>query len=147
MSRTLQLLHALAPSRAALAPVASAAASVQGASLAVPSLASAAAVRSLRCSATRLGFGSHVSDNNPFVLELEKKRNLSKDKKIPGGGGVPDVEGWNELLASDSEAVVRPRRGQCIDAPHRMCLSLAGAGCRVARPQPLRMRECVAAGF
>jgi len=96
--RSLQLLNTLASSHAALAPVAGVA-GVAGAS---------AVARSLRSSAVRLGFGSHMSDNDPTVLELEKRRSLSKGK-LPGGGGVPDVAGWNEALASDSEAVVRLR--------------------------------------
>jgi hypothetical protein len=63
------------------------------------------------------GFGSHVCDNDPVVLELEKERNLHDPGSIPGRGGVPDVAGWNEKLASDSEAVVRARArvGGCAD--------------------------------
>lgn len=47
------------------------------------------------------GFGSHSSDNDPDVLEKEKHKNLKgeQDHTI--------VEGWNEKLASDSEAAVK----------------------------------------
>jgi len=111
MTRALQLLRALAASPA-LAPRAGDAAvalcrpssaSVGGALF----FAATAAARGLRGSASRLGMGLHMSDNDPVVLELEKKRNLNK-AKLPAGGGMPDVQGWNEALASDSEAVVRP---------------------------------------
>ena len=107
MMRSLQHLRALAASRGALARVAGDAAFASASLAAAPA---SGAARGLRASAMRLGFGSHVSDNDPTVLELEKRRNLSKDSTLPGGGGVPDVPGWNEALASDSEAVVRPSR-------------------------------------
>jgi hypothetical protein len=112
MTRTLQLLRALAASRAALAPVAGgAAASLAGvrSAFSVAPAAAVSAARGLHGSAPRLGIGSHMSDNDPVVLEKEKKRSLAKEH-LPGGGGVPDVEGWSEALASDSEAVVRPAR-------------------------------------
>jgi hypothetical protein len=110
MTRTLQLMRALAASRAALAPVAAGAAASLAATrgaFAVAPAAAVAAARGLHGSASRLGIGSHMSDNDPVVLEKEKQRSLAKEH-LPGGGGVPDVEGWSEALASDSEAVVRP---------------------------------------
>lgn len=45
--------------------------------------------------------GSHTSGNDPEVLEKEKKRNLR------GEQDSPHVEGWNEDLASESEAAVK----------------------------------------
>ncbi|KAI8981453.1 hypothetical protein BDB01DRAFT_794145 [Pilobolus umbonatus] len=39
---------------------------------------------------------SHMSDNDPEVLEKEKQKNLKTDKKE-----------WNEKLASHSEAAVK----------------------------------------
>lgn len=52
---------------------------------------------------TCFGFGSHVSDNDPDVLERQKQRNLQG--KAPTT--VPNAPGWNEELASDSEAIVK----------------------------------------
>jgi hypothetical protein len=128
--RLLQHLRALAASRTALSPAAGVAA--------LPA-ASLAAARGLRASAMCLGLGSHMSDDDPAVLELEKRRNLSKGA-LPGGGGMPDVEGWNEALASDSEAVVRPPRARA--ACKRLAEALrprTGLQCRfvsAARPPP-----------
>jgi hypothetical protein len=136
MMHLLQHLRALAASRAALAPAAGVAAFPAASLAAAPA---SAAARGLRVSATRMGIGSHVSDNDPAVLELEKRRNLSKGA-LPGGGGVPDVEGWNEALASDSEAVVRPPRARA--ACKRLAEALrpgTGLQCRfvsAARPPP-----------
>ncbi|EIE24563.1 hypothetical protein COCSUDRAFT_52996 [Coccomyxa subellipsoidea C-169] len=60
----------------------------------------------------QMGFGSHSSDNDPEVLDREKERNL---KGHPTTGtpksAVKDLEeGWNEKLASDSEAAVKAER-------------------------------------
>jgi hypothetical protein len=58
-----------------------------------------------------LGLGSHVSDNDPKILQQEKERALHPQpdqKPIPGS--VPHVEEWNPLLASESEAVVKAER-------------------------------------
>lgn len=66
--------------------------------------------------ASRLyGIGSHVSDNDPEVLAREKARNLSgqteaEEKAGHVAGAVEGAEGWNPLLASDSEAVVKAER-------------------------------------
>eukprot|EP00877_Chromochloris_zofingiensis_P014420 jgi/Chrzof1/9231/Cz03g40230.t1 len=54
-----------------------------------------------------MGHGSHVSDNDPEVLEREKQRNL----KGQTPEFVPGVPGWNPKLASDSEAAVKAERG------------------------------------
>jgi hypothetical protein len=49
---------------------------------------------------------SHVSNGDPDILELEKKRNLSKQQ---GKTSTPHsfAPGWNEHLASISEAYVK----------------------------------------
>jgi hypothetical protein len=49
---------------------------------------------------------SHVSNDDPDVIELEKKRNLSKQQ---GKTSTPHefAPGWNEHLASVSEAYVK----------------------------------------
>jgi len=54
-----------------------------------------------------MGFGSHGSDNDPDVLHKEKERNLSGETKHIHPGLE---EGWNEKLASDSEAAVKAER-------------------------------------
>jgi hypothetical protein len=57
------------------------------------------------------GFGSHVSDNDPEVLEREKQKSLDARKHpeagLNGGRGLKNAPGWNERLASDSEAIVK----------------------------------------
>ena len=53
----------------------------------------------LHSSSSVSGFGSHVSDNDPAVLEREKTKQQAQVEKT-------DCADWNELLASDSEAVV-----------------------------------------
>ncbi|CAG8435741.1 6215_t:CDS:2 [Diversispora eburnea] len=50
--------------------------------------------------------GSHMSDNDPETLEREKKRLLSGNVK----GVLRSAPGWNEMLASDSEAVIKAER-------------------------------------
>jgi len=45
------------------------------------------------------GFGSHVSDNDPDILD--------KAKLEGKGRGLKNVPEWNEELASDSEAIVK----------------------------------------
>ncbi|KAL4430758.1 hypothetical protein ABPG75_006014 [Micractinium tetrahymenae] len=62
--------------------------------------------RQARC----FGFGSHVSDNDPEVLEKEKQRHL-KGKTI---SHIKQVPGWSEKLASDAEAVVKAEH-DCTD--------------------------------
>ena len=151
MTRTLQLLRALAASRAAVAPIAGGAASLKATRVAsaVAPAAAVAAARGLHGSAARLGIGSHMSDNDPVVLEKEKQRSLSKEH-LPGGGGVPDVEGWSEALASDSEAVVRPARASLTrSATDRRVRILRRGGwgdswrnlSRCARARALRVRS------
>ncbi|KAK9815259.1 hypothetical protein WJX72_000798 [[Myrmecia] bisecta] len=49
-----------------------------------------------------MGVGSHASDNDPEVLEREKQKNLEGETE--SHPRVP--QGWNERLASDSEAAV-----------------------------------------
>jgi hypothetical protein len=70
------------------------------------------AARPLCGDVRRYGVGSHVSDNDPEVLEAEKRRNLSQQHEgspLPPGA-VPNAPGWNPKLASDSEAVVKAER-------------------------------------
>lgn len=56
------------------------------------------------------GFGSHKADNDPEKLEAEKQKNLkgdpAKGKEQPNHH-LPGAKGWNEELASDSEASVK----------------------------------------
>lgn len=53
-----------------------------------------------------MGFGSHMSENHPETLHAEVQR--SREGKVPLH--VPSAPGWNEKLASDSEAVVKAER-------------------------------------
>ena len=50
--------------------------------------------------------GSHVSDNDPAVIQAELAR--SKEGHVPSR--VPTAPHWSERLASDSEAVVKAER-------------------------------------
>eukprot|EP00884_Botryococcus_braunii_P004273 jgi/Botrbrau1/13847/Bobra.0056s0084.1 len=50
-----------------------------------------------------MGHGSHASDNDPEVLQREQERNLKGETKST----IPHAPGWNEKLASDSEAAVK----------------------------------------
>ncbi|KAL3152927.1 hypothetical protein ABBQ38_012230 [Trebouxia sp. C0009 RCD-2024] len=59
------------------------------------------------------GFGSHKSDNDPDKLEKEKRKNLKGDPtkgKEQEHHAIPGAAGWNEELASDSEASVKADR-------------------------------------
>lgn len=56
------------------------------------------------------GFGSHKADNDPDKLEAEKQKNLKGDPakgKEQANHHLPGAKGWNEELASDSEASVK----------------------------------------
>ena len=56
------------------------------------------------------GFGSHKADNDPQKLENEKQKNLQGDPakgKEQENHHLPGAKGWNEELASDSEASVK----------------------------------------
>ncbi|KAL4528565.1 hypothetical protein Ndes2437A_g03127 [Nannochloris sp. 'desiccata'] len=53
------------------------------------------------------GMGSHVSDNDPEVIEKAKERHLKGKTKSHFPEEAP---GWDEALASDSEAVVKAER-------------------------------------
>lgn len=56
------------------------------------------------------GFGSHKADNDPEKLEAEKRKNLKGDPakgKEQTNHHLPGSAGWNEELASDSEASVK----------------------------------------
>jgi hypothetical protein len=59
------------------------------------------------------GVGANAGDNDPKVLEAEKRRNLSGETEELGeevAGAVPGAAGWNPKLASDAEAVVKAER-------------------------------------
>ena len=59
------------------------------------------------------GFGSHKSDNDPEKIEKEKRKNLKGDPakgKEQENHPIPGAAGWNEELASDSEAAVKADR-------------------------------------
>ncbi|KAK9764438.1 hypothetical protein K7432_008042 [Basidiobolus ranarum] len=51
-------------------------------------------------------FSSNMSDNDPDVLEKEKQKNLRGETK----GTIKNHPGWNEKLASHSEASVKADR-------------------------------------
>jgi hypothetical protein len=53
-----------------------------------------------------LGIGSHVSDNDPELIEKHKKRQ-HKGKTV---SNIREVEGWDEKLGSDSEAIIKAER-------------------------------------
>ena len=50
--------------------------------------------------------GSHVSDNDPATIRREKAKSLEGHTPTV----MPGAPGWNEKLASDSEAVVKAER-------------------------------------
>ncbi|KAI0925858.1 hypothetical protein AcV5_008473 [Taiwanofungus camphoratus] len=54
-------------------------------------------------------FSSSVHGNDPHVLETEKHRNLSKNQHKTSTT-IPSAPGWNEYLASASEAAVKADR-------------------------------------
>ncbi|KAG8921683.1 hypothetical protein FRC00_008353, partial [Tulasnella sp. 408] len=60
----------------------------------------------------------HVSDNDPEVLDREKRRSLSKDPKqhAPHKHHAPE---WNESLASVSEAAVKADQSP-VDTPEEL---------------------------
>ncbi|KIO17927.1 hypothetical protein M407DRAFT_164246 [Tulasnella calospora MUT 4182] len=66
----------------------------------------ASTTRTFVTSARLRSNGSHVSDDDPEVLEREKQRSLSKHPKqhAPHKHHAPE---WNEALASVSEAAVK----------------------------------------
>ena len=99
------------------APVCAAAPSAAAAAVTGASALSAAAAAALaaRPRLRSYGFGSHVSDNDPTILQREKERNLSGQTGKPGGegavpGAVENAPGWNPKLASDAESVVKAER-------------------------------------
>ncbi|CAK5269342.1 unnamed protein product [Mycena citricolor] len=64
----------------------------------------------LRCPARRvLGvrFSSTMHDNDPAILEQEKKRNMSGTQHRTSTPHKQHAPGWNEHLASASEASVK----------------------------------------
>ena len=63
--------------------------------------------------------GSHVSDNDPAIVQAELRRSL-EGQHVPSR--IPSAPHWSERLASDSEAVVKAER------------EATGAACHGAAP-------------
>ncbi|KAF8529839.1 hypothetical protein JB92DRAFT_3106532 [Gautieria morchelliformis] len=59
---------------------------------------------------TRLVSQSAVHDGNPEVLDTEKRRNLEKKQHLTSTTHEEHAPGWNEYLASSSEANVKADR-------------------------------------
>lgn len=77
------------------------------------SIAPAISSRSIQTSSRVFGFGSHGTDNSPEAMESEKRQNLKGDPKKGSGQKnkhLKGAEGWNENLASDSEAAVKAEK-------------------------------------
>ncbi|KAF8591075.1 hypothetical protein K439DRAFT_1380993, partial [Ramaria rubella] len=56
---------------------------------------------------------SAVHDGNPEILEVEKRRNLEKKQHLTSTTHEEHAPGWNEYLASASEAHIKAdRHGQ-----------------------------------
>ncbi len=86
----------------------------QGIKTGLQPIAPAYGSRSLQTMSGKVfGFGSHNADNDPEKLEAEKRKNLKGD---PAKGNeqdnhhMPGSKGWNENLASDSEAAVKAEK-------------------------------------
>ncbi|EKM78852.1 hypothetical protein AGABI1DRAFT_85744 [Agaricus bisporus var. burnettii JB137-S8] len=54
--------------------------------------------------------GSTMHDNNPELLDLEKHRNLTNSQHKTSTPHQKEAPGWNEYLASQSEANVKADR-------------------------------------
>ncbi|GLB40377.1 hypothetical protein LshimejAT787_0802480 [Lyophyllum shimeji] len=61
---------------------------------------------SLRC------MSSMMHDNDPVTIEIEKRRTLSREQHARVSPPNVDAPGWNEHLASASEAFVKADRGR-----------------------------------
>ncbi|KAF8968128.1 hypothetical protein BDZ97DRAFT_1801062, partial [Flammula alnicola] len=70
---------------------------------------------SARYNSTRL-YTSTMHENDPEVLEREKKRNLSRSSTDKTSTPYDYAPGWNEVLASASEAAVKVRNIGLADA-------------------------------
>ncbi|EMD33955.1 hypothetical protein CERSUDRAFT_86730 [Gelatoporia subvermispora B] len=55
-------------------------------------------------------YSSSTHENDPEVLELEKRRNLTKNQHKTSTPHPESAPGWNEYLASASEAAVKADR-------------------------------------
>lgn len=90
------------------------AARTQSISTGLHPIAPAYGSRSLQAMSGKVfGFGSHNSDNDPQKLEAEKQKNLQGDPakgKEQENHHMPGAKGWNEDLASDSEAAVKAEK-------------------------------------
>lgn len=76
-------------------------------------IAPAVSSRCIQTSSNVYGFGSHGTDNNPEAMEAEKRKNLKGDPKkgnAEDNHHMPGSSGWNEKLASDSEAAVKAEK-------------------------------------
>ncbi|KAF5359116.1 hypothetical protein D9756_003485 [Leucocoprinus leucothites] len=71
-----------------------------------PAVASSSVIR---YNSTR-GYSSTMHENDPEVLEREKHRNLSQSQHKTSTPHGSDAPGWNEYLASASEANVKADR-------------------------------------
>ena len=58
---------------------------------------------------------STIHDNDPHTLELEKQRNLA-NKQHATSTPISEARGWNEFLATTSEAYVKV--GRTYQSPH-----------------------------
>jgi len=77
------------------------------------------ASRSIVSSARLRSGGSHVSNNDPEVLEREKQRNLKHDHDHVNAPHKKHAPGWNEQLASDSEATIKADQAP-VDSPEEL---------------------------
>ncbi|KAH8118011.1 hypothetical protein DFH11DRAFT_1723990 [Phellopilus nigrolimitatus] len=59
-----------------------------------------------------------MHDNNPEILETEKQKNLS-GRQQKGSAPHDEAPGWNEYLASASEAAVKADKST-LEAPDEM---------------------------
>ncbi|KAI8818469.1 uncharacterized protein EV422DRAFT_167880 [Fimicolochytrium jonesii] len=58
----------------------------------------------------RWNFGSEMSDNDPDIIEREKKKSLARRTR----SRLPDAPFWDELLASESEAIIKAERSKAV---------------------------------
>ncbi|KAI3631704.1 hypothetical protein MIR68_010177 [Amoeboaphelidium protococcarum] len=75
-------------------------------------------VRTITTGHKVLGVGSHMSDNDPEVLEKSKQRAMKKAKSSNQSGAYEDE--WDESAASESEAMVKADRMPNLDDPSQM---------------------------
>ncbi|KAF8071891.1 hypothetical protein FPV67DRAFT_1651159 [Lyophyllum atratum] len=66
-----------------------------------------ASTSTLRSSRRCMSSSSMMHDNDPVTIEIEKRRTLSKEHHSKTSPPHIDAPGWNEHLASNSEASVK----------------------------------------